>query len=465
MNNTRPAFIQDQIAGKQQDQRLRAEVVRLWLHSQSSLFVTTLFNIVIAWALRNSMDRGVLTIWGSAIVGWSLIRYVIWRAYKSRPRDDAQTLRWGRMFIVLLTGSGALTGYMAFQAFVPIDTEHQIFIVMWVAGLTAGATATYGAYPPAVAAFISLPLIAFAGAIFARGTIDSALLASIVLAYLGLLIISARTLNRWIVDIFNLRMRNEKLTEELTAAKEIAESANDAKSVFMANMSHELRTPLNAIIGFAEMLEREVLGPIGNDRYVDYAHDVHMSGKHLLSIINTILDLAKTKASHLELDLDRMNIGSLLRECFSVMQLQADKSGLTFTLEAPEEGLYGKVDETRLRQVVYNLLSNAIKFTDAGGSIAMTGRTRGSGDIEIKVADTGIGMDQEDLDLALQPFMQVSNPSRRVAAGTGLGLPFAKTIVELHNGTLDIVSTKGKGTTVRVVLPPYLEPLPPTPVV
>jgi len=461
VNNTRPALNQDQISGKQPDERLRAEVVRLWLHSQASLFVTTLFNIVIAWALRNSMDRGVLTIWGSAIVGWSLMRHAIWRVYKSRPRGDAETLRWGRMFIVLLAGTGALTGYMAFQAFVPIDTEHQIFIVMWVAGLTAGATATYGAYPPAVAAFISFPLLAFAGAIFTRGTVDSSLLATIVLAYLGLLIISSRTLNRWIVDIFNLRMRNEKLTEELTAAKEIAESANDAKSVFMANMSHELRTPLNAIIGFAEMLEREVLGPIGNDRYVDYAHDVHMSGKHLLSIINTILDLAKTKASHLELDLARVDIVSLLRECFSVMQLQADKAGLTFVLDAPEDALYGKIDETRLRQVVYNLLSNAIKFTDAGGTITIAGRTGVSGDIEIKVTDTGIGMDQDDLDLALQPFMQVSNPSRRVSAGTGLGLPFAKTIVELHNGTLDIVSAKGKGTTVRVTLPPYLDPLPP----
>ena len=126
-------------------------------------------------------------------------------------------------------------------------------------------------------------------------------------------------------------MRNEALTEQLIAAKEIGESANDAKSIFMANMSHELRTPLNAIIGFAEMLEKEVLGPLGTARYVDYAHDVHMSGKHLLSIINTILDLSKTKASHLELDLDRIDIRELLHECFSVMRLQADKAGLHFT--------------------------------------------------------------------------------------------------------------------------------------
>jgi signal transduction histidine kinase len=440
-------------AADSQNERLQAELVRLWLHSQSSLITTAIFNLVIAWALRNSLSHGMLIVWSTAIVGWSAIRYSIWLVYRRRPRSDAETLCWGRTFIVMLAVTGLLTAFMAFQVFVPRDTEHQMFIVMWVAGLTAGATATYGAYPLAVAAFISFPLIAFALAIFARQSTDSTLLGAIVLAYLGLLLGTGRTLNRWIVDIFGLRMRNERLTEELIVAKELAESANDAKSVFMANMSHELRTPLNAIIGFAEMLEKEVLGPLGTARYVDYAHDVHMSGKHLLSIINTILDLSKTQASHLELDLAQVDIAVLLRECASVMQLQADKAGIGFVVDLQDTAFYGTVDETRLRQVVYNLLSNAIKFTDAAGTVTLAGRNTPAGDVEITVADTGIGMDHDELAVALQPFMQIKTPDRRAPVGTGLGLPFAKTIVELHGGTLAIISARGKGTSVRVTLP------------
>jgi signal transduction histidine kinase len=165
-------------------------------------------------------------------------------------------------------------------------------------------------------------------------------------------------MNDWVVNIFGLRIQNDQLNTQLTVAKEAAEAANSAKSVFIANMSHELRTPLNAIIGFAEMLESEVLGPLGDHRYIEYAHDVHVSGKHLLSIINTILDLAKVEASHLELDRDRSDISYLLHECASVMRLQAQDAGLEFRFEIPGDpskrrgrGIETMVPQTRHRWI------------------------------------------------------------------------------------------------------------------
>jgi signal transduction histidine kinase len=274
------------------------------------------------------------------------------------------------------------------------------------------------------------------------------------LIYLVLLLISARMLYGWVANVFALRIRNEELTAQIIVAKDAAEAANEAKSVFMANMSHELRTPLNAIIGFAEMLEKEVLGPLGNRRYVEYAHDVHTSGQHLLSIINTILDLAKTRASHLELQREQTNVADLLRECHSVMRLQALQANLDLTADLPPT-LIAHVDPTRIKQVLYNLLSNAIKFTDPGGKITLAGSHLNGGAVEIRVTDTGIGMDEAEIELALQPFMQVRQTGRGLSAGTGLGLPFAKSLIELHDGSLVVSSAKGKGTSVLVRLPTH----------
>ena len=214
-----------------------------------------------------------------------------------------------------------------------------------------------------------------------------------------LLLMSARILKRWVWDIFSLRIRNDQLTAELIEAKEAAEAANEAKSVLMANMSHELRTPLNAIIGFAEMLEKEVLGPLGNPRYIDYAHDVHMSGVHLLSLINTILDLAKTRVSHLELDLQvalfDIRASDTANAC-SVMRLQADKSAAE-----PSPSTFPKTRCPRREGRRYApspgdlqpaLECDQIHRSRRCGHPRRAGWPR-LGEIEIEVVDTGIGMD------------------------------------------------------------------------
>jgi signal transduction histidine kinase len=434
--------------------KVEAEAIRLWLKSPVTMVATIILHLATAWALWRTLSHAKLIIWASVGIAWCGIRFAVWLYYKRRRWNDRQTLHWGRVFAGMLGITALIIAVMAPQVFVPPDAEDRMFLIMGIGGLAAGATAIYGIYYPAVVV-ITLPLLGMlAITFFMQRTVDSRFLGCMTIVYLVLLLMSARILKRWVWDIFSLRIRNDQLTAELIEAKDAAEAANEAKSVIMANMSHELRTPLNAIIGFAEMLEKEVLGPLGNPRYIDYARDVHMSGIHLLSLINTILDLAKTRASHLELDLEVFDIRPLVRECCSVMRLQADRAQLILALDLPDGAVIAKADDTRLRQVIYNLLSNAIKFTDPGGAITLGGRLAATGEVEIEVADTGIGMDPGDIEIALQPFMQVKQSSRRAAAGTGLGLPFAKTIVELHGGRLEIASAKGQGTSVKVMLPP-----------
>ncbi len=439
----------------QNAERIKAESIRLWLKSPTVMLASALFYAIGLVVLWDALDHTRLIVWSLAGLVWCVLRYGVWRIYASRPRDDGEIRSWAHISVAMLGVTGLLNALMCTQFYVPANIEDQLFIAMAVAGLAAGSSATYGAYLPAVAIFVTPVLAVFSATLFLHGTPRSITLSLMALVYLVLLLLSARMLHGWVANVFTLRIRNEDLTDQIIEAKDAAEAANEAKSVFMANMSHELRTPLNAIIGFAEMLEKEVLGPLGNRRYVEYAHDVHASGQHLLSIINTILDLAKTRASHLELHREQVDVADLLRECYSVMRLQALQANLELTAELPPT-LIAHVDPTRIKQVLYNLLSNAIKFTDAGGSVALTGSHLNGGAVEIRVTDTGIGMDVAEIELALQPFMQVRQTGRGLASGTGLGLPFAKSLVELHDGSLDVSSAKGKGTSVRVIFPTQL---------
>jgi PAS domain S-box-containing protein len=248
------------------------------------------------------------------------------------------------------------------------------------------------------------------------------------------------------------------VTRELLAqrslehAKEQAETASRAKSEFLANMSHELRTPLNAILGFAEIIRDRLLGPIA-DRYADYAHDIHSSGKHLLGIINDILDLSKVEAGRLELIEEIVDLHGIVRSVVLLLRERIANAGLTLAVELPGALLLIRADERKLKQVLMNLMSNAVKFTAAGGKIVVRVPVADERGLIIEVADTGIGIAPQDIVRALSPFGQVDSRLSRRYEGTGLGLPLARALAELHGGTLTLDSTVGRGTTVRITLP------------
>jgi signal transduction histidine kinase len=256
------------------------------------------------------------------------------------------------------------------------------------------------------------------------------------------------------VALYSDTTERRRAEDALRDAKEQAEHANRTKSEFLANMSHELRTPLNAIIGFSEIIQKEMFGPIGSTRYKEYAVDIFHSGTHLLNLINDILDVSKAEAGKIELQETRILVKDLVDASLRLILPRAREAGVNL-IEPPLDDLPPlRGDERRLKQVLINLLSNAVKFTPGGGRVALEAAVDAERGLVIKVIDTGIGMAREDIPKALEPFGQVDSKLSRKYEGTGLGLPLSKALVELHGGKLEIESEPGVGTTVTVVLPP-----------
>jgi signal transduction histidine kinase/HAMP domain-containing protein len=252
-----------------------------------------------------------------------------------------------------------------------------------------------------------------------------------------------------ISDFSEIKEREQGLNE----ARQLAEAANTAKTAFMANMSHELRTPLNAIIGFSEILLSQMFGPLGSEKYGGYVKDIFDSGRHLLSVINNVLDLTKSQAGQLQLALEPVNLVQIVASCTTMMREQCARGELQLDVEAPHESVVLTGDPAKLRQILLNLMSNAVKFTDRGGRVAIQVERPGGDTVMLRVSDTGIGMAPEDIPVALAPFGQVDSRLARRYEGTGLGLPLTKVLIELHGGSIAIDSAPGKGTVVTVMLP------------
>jgi two-component system, cell cycle sensor histidine kinase PleC len=244
----------------------------------------------------------------------------------------------------------------------------------------------------------------------------------------------------------------EKAHEELKELAAELERTARVKSEFLANMSHELRTPLNSINGFSEVLYDETFGPL-NEKQKKYVNNVLTSGKHLLLLINQILDMAKVEAGKMKLSLSLLPMKSLLKELSLLVADMVSKKDIEMVLEIAEDLPNIEADELKVKEIIYNLLSNAVKFTPEGGKIGMQAKNADSG-IEITVWDTGVGIATENMGKIFEGFFRVDTPYSRVTEGTGLGLPLSRKLVELHNGELSVESAGlKKGTSVRFTLP------------
>jgi two-component system, cell cycle sensor histidine kinase PleC len=249
----------------------------------------------------------------------------------------------------------------------------------------------------------------------------------------------------------------ETLTAELATARKAQQDAVDmarAHKDLLTATSHELRTPLNAILGFSEMLSLQMLGPLHNERYLEYAQIIHSSGTHLLSLVNDLLDLSKLEAGKLKLRVESIQILKVIIECVRFVEIQAASAHVGISVHVYDGVNLLSGDVKRLHQMVLNLLSNALKFTPMGGEITIDVFRRGT-DIAISVSDTGIGIKTEDIPKVLEPFGQIESDLGKMHQGTGLGLPLTKELAELHGGSLTMESNVDVGTTVTIMLPPH----------
>lgn len=282
-----------------------------------------------------------------------------------------------------------------------------------------------------------------------------------VLGYVPGILLMLAGVTRW----FGLAIRLEKeialrratentlheRTRQLSVALMEAQQANRAKTRFLANMSHEIRTPLNAIIGFSEMMNLRVFGEL-DDQYQEYAQMIHASGELLLDIINDILDLSKVEAGHFELDESEISLRACAEECLSIIEPSATANGVSTRLKLEAEPVI-LADRRVTKQMILNLLSNSVKFTKSGGTIDLTVSMNEEGCPCVAVKDTGTGMTNAEMEIALQPFGQIEGVLTRRNRGTGLGLALVVTFIELHGGKLILKSEKGKGTEVSLTFP------------
>ncbi|MBO0764020.1 MAG: HAMP domain-containing histidine kinase [Hyphomicrobiaceae bacterium] len=415
------------------------------------------------FALASTFWAPVLhaAVWLAVIIAMKLIVVAACRRLLSRPRGEVNLARWHRLLLLLELANGMAWGGIAVVGLGTADATGHVFILACLIVLLA-IRMTFASAVMTVLCAGTVPItLAVVARLLAQGDPFYLAMAAIAVGLHAYFIVLARGLNATTLAMLEFRAEKDALIAEIEGEKAIcdearrrAEAASVAKSRFLATMSHELRTPLNAILGFSEVMKGELLGPIPNGSYREYAANIHDSGRHLLQLINEVLDLSRIEADCYELKEAPVRLAGVAEECLRLLNLRAESKGLTVTLAADKrlEPLWA--DERALRQICLNLLSNALKFTPRGGEVTVTVTTSPDGGQMMVVKDTGPGIPKEEIPRVMQAFGQGSLAQQTTEGGTGLGLPIVQSLVRLHGGTFKLRSLLRKGTEAIVWLPP-----------
>ena len=407
------------------------------------------------------------TIWIAIVIIAKAVMLDQCRRLLALPRSEVNVGDWRRWFVRIELANGialagfALIGISKGYAFAPETTfSSHVFIFATLMVVLALRT-TFASTLTHVFLAGTVPMtIAVAGRLFLLADPFYIALGAMAVGIHVFFLYLTQGLHSTALSMVEYRAEKDGLIAELEEATAIsdearlrAEAANKAKSRFLATMSHELRTPLNAIMGFSEVMEKELLGAIGNDTYREYAGNIYSSGNHLLHIINEILDLSRIEAGRYDLHEETVRLTDIAEDCQRLVKIRADAKGLLLIEDFGPDLPQVWADPRALRQICLNLLSNALKFTPKGGRITITVGHSADGGLSLSVRDTGPGIPKDEIPRVLQAFGQGSLAHESAEGGTGLGLPIVQNLIQLHGGTFDLKSEMRKGTEVTITLP------------
>ncbi|MDX2223758.1 MAG: HAMP domain-containing sensor histidine kinase [Rhodospirillaceae bacterium] len=418
----------------------RQQPVAAATHSLNSLLLAVLY-----WPTAPHAHLIGFQILFQAAAAWQL--WTWWRHRRS-PRPLTVSDRTITRATLWAVAFGALWGtYGALMLVAPGGDDVRMLVGFVLAGMAGGGAFVLFSIPAALTGYLVMiagpPLIVFATWSWPNGP----LLVAYTVIYVAALLASGHNAHRILVESIRLRLQNIDLAVK-------ADAASRAKSRFLANMSHELRTPLNAIVGFAEMIHSQFKGPVGNPQYLEFAQAIHTSGRHLVAIIDDILDLSKIESGQVDLELEPTAAHAVVDQAMLLSRNAPGGAQLTISATVAADAPSLHVDPRRLTQALVNLLSNAIKFTPAGGCVSVEVKRAADGGEVITVSETAIGIAAGELAEVLKPFVQSREAERQRTPGTGLGLPLAEQLVKLHGGRLTLSSSVGEGTTATIYLPP-----------
>jgi two-component system cell cycle sensor histidine kinase PleC len=400
-------------------------------------------------------------IWLACVILGKGLLLLACRQFLQDPAAETKVASWRNRFVQIELICGTAWGGLALLGFAANDPASHVFvfaalIVVLAIRMTCASSVTtilyVGTIPMTIAVVMRLLLV---GHPFYWALASMAIGVHLYFMFL------ANRLQATSLAMLQFRAQKDSLIAELEGQKAIAdearrraEAANVAKSRFLATMSHELRTPLNAILGFSEVMKAEILGPVENETYRDYVSSIHDSGRHLLNLINEILDLSRIEAGRYELSEETVRLADVAEDCYRLLKIRAESKGLDVTLVAEPALPLLRGDERALRQICLNLLSNALKFTPRGGRVVIrVGRATDGGQL-LSVKDTGPGIPKDEIPRVLQAFGQGSLAFQSAEGGTGLGLPIVQNLLELHGGRFELRSELRKGTEAIAYLPP-----------